>query len=424
MRLVTPDATYETTAGRARPGRRRRRHRRARCSTPAGASRCSARSRWLTLVRLAPRVEPVLIVDAESTPTHAVIALEGEARVGADRADLALGDDGTRGRSSPGVPGSGIDAGRRSPAAPARPPPLDGRRPDRASSTSSPSRSRRRSPTRPCRRSSTRPTPSPTAPLAVTVEGETVGGRARGRALLAAARAGDRRRPADAAPSTRRPPSPASRELFPDVGEPPVDASFDVVDGTPVDHPERGRHRLLRRRDGRSALLDALRGRRRAAVELALGPTPRRGHHRAELEGLRRSRSRSAAPGRGRRAAADEVGARVHHLPRRRRGPGHQHPPHRRPRPRRGDPAGRHVLGERPRRAAHHGERLRRRPAPSATASTSSEVGGGVSQFATTLFNAAYFAGLDIASTRPTPSTSPATRGAGRRRWASPPPTS
>ena len=33
---------------------------------------------------------------------------------------------------------------------------------------------------------------------------------------------------------------------------------------------------------------------------------------------------------------------------------------------------------------------------PSPTASTSTEIGGGVSQFATTMFNAAFFAGLDI----------------------------
>ena len=45
---------------------------------------------------------------------------------------------------------------------------------------------------------------------------------------------------------------------------------------------------------------------------------------------------------------------------------------------------------------AHQREGLRRAPAPSPTASTSEEVGGGVSQFATTLFNAAFFAGLDI----------------------------
>ena len=80
----------------------------------------------------------------------------------------------------------------------------------------------------------------------------------------------------------------------------------------------------------------------------------------------------------------------------RRRRPGHQHPPHRRPRPRRRDRTRRELLDQRLRRRAHRREGLRRRPAPSATASTSTEIGGGVSQFATTMFNAAYFAGLDI----------------------------
>ena len=88
--------------------------------------------------------------------------------------------------------------------------------------------------------------------------------------------------------------------------------------------------------------------------------------------------------------------SRLHHLPRPHRRPDHQHPPHGRPRARRGDRA-------RARRFSindHVGERTAEKGFVPAGAIRDGkhveEVGGGVSQFATTMFNAAYFAGLQI----------------------------
>ena len=52
-----------------------------------------------------------------------------------------------------------------------------------------------------------------------------------------------------------------------------------------------------------------------------------------------------------------------------------------------------------------------------------SEVGGGVSQFATTLFNAAYFAGLDITTYQAHSEYFDYPRLAARPRWGSPTPT-
>ena len=72
-----------------------------------------------------------------------------------------------------------------------------------------------------------------------------------------------------------------------------------------------------------------------------------------------------------------------------------QHPPHRRPRAGPGDRARRDLLGQRLRRSAHRRRRASSRPASSRTACSSESVGGGISQFATTLFNAAFFGGLD-----------------------------
>ena len=86
----------------------------------------------------------------------------------------------------------------------------------------------------------------------------------------------------------------------------------------------------------------------------------------------------------------------LHHVPRVLRDRVHEHPPHGRHRARRDHPAGRDVLAQRCVGAADEGEGLRRCAARSRTASTPRRSAAAVSQFATTLFNAAFFAGLDF----------------------------
>ena len=170
-------------------------------------------------------------------------------------------------------------------------------------------------------------------------------------------------------------------------------------------------------------ILDALAGGTRSTVTLDLGTARARAHHRG-------GRSPGASPRRSAAARAwpesrtGERRPRLHHLPRRREARVTQHPPHRRPGPRRRDPARRHrsrsttTSAGAPPRTASSG------PAPSATASTSARSA------------AASRSSPRRCSTPPTSpaSTSPtyqahseyfsATRGAARPPWASPSPTS
>ena len=181
-------------------------------------------------------------------------------------------------------------------------------------------------------------------------------------------------------------------EMFSDLSAAPGTPSFDLQNGTPVVIPP-----------SRASC---------AAVPTAPTSSGRRSRAAAgtatlevqvtepELTTEEAQASASSQPVGGNNAWRNGAGhhgrARLHHLPRRRPAPGHQHPPHRRPRPR-----------HRHRRRAstfsineHVGQRTAAKGFVAAGAIRDGEhvdeIGGGVSQFATTTFNAAYFAGLDI----------------------------
>ena len=171
--------------------------------------------------------------------------------------------------------------------------------------------------------------------------------------------------------------------LFPEAGKPAGRRRLRRSSGGEVvDHPGPGGHRLLRAGGGHRH-----RGRRSAtgspgdpAVDLPLKTIAR-------------------GPRRGGGAQAGRQGDRrqLHHQPRRRRAPGHQHPPHRRHRPGRDHRA----RGARSPSTTTSAERTIAKgfveaPVIDAEYKFSKDVGGGVSQFSTTLFNAAFFAGLDI----------------------------
>ena len=101
--------------------------------------------------------------------------------------------------------------------------------------------------------------------------------------------------------------------------------------------------------------------RRRSSLQERQARVHHRGRPEARHQGAGRHDHRVEGP------APGQV---LHDLPRLLRGPGHEHPPHRRPRAGRDRQAGRDVLAQRPGRPAHHRRRASSRPAPSTTACT------------------------------------------------------
>ena len=172
----------------------------------------------------------------------------------------------------------------------------------------------------------------------------------------------------------------------------PTDASLHPRGRRAGHPPEPARHLLLRRRRRRRAVLDAMhagsRGRPRSLVE---GPAP---FTTAEAEALGIKEPVGGNNAWAGRAHQAKSGFTTYHDAGEQ--PGHEHPPHGRPRARRDHPAGRDVLDQRPRRQAHRREGLRARRRHRQRRARPRRSAAACRQFATTLFNAAFFAGLAL----------------------------
>jgi vancomycin resistance protein YoaR len=341
--------------------------------------------RWATSALSPYEVRPVLTVDAELTEAT-VIALEGEARTAPVEPTLAV-DEGGAVVAVPGVPGRGIDGSALAERLPDRMADSDATRPvafgvDQSAIAPDTDDDAMQALADEANELASGPLQFVSEDDSVEVAPEVV--RTWLRAVVDEDGELDLTVDQDATVASLV-------EVFPDAGNPPSDASFDIVDGVPVIVPgQDGTGCCAPETAGQ--VLDALRA-GNSTVEVSLAPRPPE-VGTEQLEGLGVTQvvggtrawpeSRTDEVGPGFTTFHESGQARVtniHRIADLVRGalilPGesfsvNQHVG------RRTTSNGFVVAG-----AIRNGEHV-------------DEVGGGVSQFATTLFNAAYFAGLDI----------------------------
>ena len=182
-------------------------------------------------------------------------------------------------------------------------------------------------------------------------------------------------------------------------------------------HRRRTRRRPLHDR-GRHAGHRPRAGRARSAA--ARAPPPRSSAVPAHGDAGRRRSTSSTRPPTFTKAEAEKLGiveevgqpdrVRPDHGAQVLRVAGAEHPPHRRPHPRRGHPARRDLLRERARRPAHPGQGLHRRAAPSSTAASARASAAASRSSPRRSSTRRCSPGSTSASTRATRSTSAATR--------------